>query len=125
MEKAPVPDLRDIQIHIHEHVGPLRERVGKIEGRMETQDRELTLLRAGLDNLRDRIDSIKTAMLEALDAHTIDEIKRFEEITVTGISLTQKMDGLRNWIIAVALGAGGVLMVVEIMSGLGLIGHAG
>ncbi len=67
-------DPRDLQIHIHEHVGPLRERVGKIEGKMEVHDRELTMLRQGLDGLRDRIDGVKGAMLGALEAHTTDEI---------------------------------------------------
>jgi hypothetical protein len=116
-------DPRDVQIHIHEHVGPLRERVGKIEGKMEVHDRELTLLRQGLDGLRDRIDLAKDAMLNALEEHTADEIKRFQEISDTGGELRAKLDGLKNWILALFIGAGAVFAVLEFLVRSGMLTH--
>jgi hypothetical protein len=115
------PISKEVQIHIHEHVGPLRERVGKIEGRMEVHERELTMLRQGLDGLRDRIDLAKDAMLNALEAHTVDEIHRYESITKTGEDVRVKVEGLRNWIIAVGIGAASVFGVFEFMARVGMI----
>jgi len=112
---------RDIQIHIHEHIGPLRERVGRIEGRMEVNERELTLLRQGLDSLRDRIDATKSALLDALDRHTTDEVGRYEQLAAAGATTNAKLDGLKNWVLAVGLGIAGVLSVLEVMARLGLL----
>jgi hypothetical protein len=112
---------RDIQIHIHEHVGPLRERVGRIEGRMEVNERELGLLRQGLDSLRDRIDATKSAMLGALERHTTEEVARYEQLTAAGAALGAKVDALKNWVLAVGLGIAGVLSVLEVMARLGLL----
>jgi hypothetical protein len=116
-------DPRDVQIHIHEHVGPLRERVGKIEGKMEVHDRELALLRHGLDGLRDRIDGVKDAMLTALEEHTVDEIKRFNEISDTGAELRVKLDGLKSWILALFIGAGAVFAILEFLVRSGMLVH--
>lgn len=112
---------RDVQIHIHEHVGPLRERVGRIEGKMEVHDRELTMLRQGLDGLRDRIDGTREAMLSALSDHTTDEIKRFEDIANTGATLKERIEGLQNRMLALFIGAGAVLAIIEILAKLGII----
>ena len=116
---------KDVQIHIHEHVGPLRERVGRIEGKMEVHDRELTMLRQGLDGLRDRIDGTREAMLDALSAHTTDEIKRFEEIASTGSTLKERIEGLQNRMLALFIGAGAVLAIIEVLAKLGVIHGSG
>lgn len=112
---------RDVQIHIHEHVGPLRERVGRIEGRMEVHERELTVLRQGLEGLRDRIDGTREAMLDALSDHTTDEIKRFEDIANTGATLKERIEGLQNRMIALFIGAGAVLAIIEVLAKLGIL----
>lgn len=112
---------KDIQIHIHEHVGPLRERVGKLEGRLDVHDRELGLLRAGLDALRDRIDSAKAAMLDALDGHSEIERKRIDSLHDVSASVESKVDALRGWVIALGLGAGGVFAAFELMAKIGIL----
>ena len=122
---APSDQDRDVQIHIHEHVGPLRERVGRIEGKMEVHDRELTMLRQGLDGLRDRIDGTREAMLNALSDHTTDEIKRFEEIANTGAMLKERIEGLQNRMLALFIGAGAVLAIIEVLAKLGIIHGTG
>lgn len=116
-------DDRDVQIHIHEHVGPLRERVGKLEGRLEVHDRELTMLRQGLDGLRDRIDSARQAMLDALESHTTDEIKRFQEISDNGAAMNAKLDALKNWILAIGIGAAAVFAILEFLVRSGMLVH--
>ncbi len=90
---------------------------------MEVHDRELTMLRQGLDGLRDRIDGVKGAMLGALEAHTTDEIKRFQEISDTGSELRAKLDGLRNWILALFIGAGAVFAILEFLVRSGMLIH--
>lgn len=116
---------RDVQIHIHEHVGPLRERVGRMEGRMEVHERELTILRQGLEGLRDRIDGTREAMLDALNVHATDEIRRFEEISSTGATLKERIEGLQNRMIALFVGAGAVFAIIEGLAKLGIIHGAG
>ena len=116
-------DDRDVQIHIHEHVGPLRERVGKLEGRLEVQDRELTLLRQGLDSLRDRIDGVRNDIMEAFEEHTVDEIKRYQTITVTGEEIRSKVDALKNWVLALFAGAAAVFAILEFLVRSGILVH--
>jgi hypothetical protein len=116
---------KDIQIHIHEHVGPLRERVGKIEGKMEVHDRELTMLRQGIDGLRDRIDGTREAMLNALNEHTADEIKRFEDISATGATLKERIEGLQNRMVALFIGAGAVFAIFEMLQKFGIVHGVG
>jgi len=118
-------DPRDVQIHIHEHVGPLRERVGKIEGQMQVHDRELSLLRAGLDGLRDRVDGAKDAMLRALETHTIDEIARYQNITEGIEGNKSKLDSLRNWMVGIGIGAGTIFGIFEFMARIGALRHGG
>ena len=114
---------KDIQLHIHEHVGPLRERVGKIEGRMEVHDRELGLLRQGLDGLRDRIDSVKSALVDVLEEHTRNEDAKFAEIAAHHAAMSSKLDGVRNWILAIGVGAAAVFAVFELLAKLGILRH--
>ena len=114
---------KDIQLRLHEAIGPLRERVGKIEGRMEVHDRELGLLRQGLDGLRDRIDGVRIALLDALEEHTRTEEARLSEITSHHVAMAAKIDSVRNWVVAIGIGAAGVFAVFELMVKLGLLRH--
>ena len=114
---------KDIQLHLHEAIGPLRERVGKIEGRMEVHDRELGLLRQGLDGLRDRIDGVRIALLDALEEHTRTEEARLSEMTNHHVAMAAKIDSVRNWVVAIGIGAAGVFAVFELMVKLGLLRH--
>ena len=92
---------------------------------MEVHDRELTMLRQGLDGLRDRIDGTREAMLSALSDHTTDEIKRFEEIANTGAMLKERIEGLQNRMLALFIGAGAVLAIIEVLAKLGIIHGTG
>ena len=118
-----MPDVRDIQIHLHEHITPLRERVGKIEGQMQVHDRELTLLRQGLDGLRDRIDGVKSALLDALESHTRTEEAKFTEISAHHADMSAKLDSIRNWVLAVGLGAAAMFAVFEFLVRAGIFKH--
>lgn len=119
-----MPDPRDIQIHIHEHITPLRERVGKIEGQMQVHDRELGLLRQGLDSLRDRIDGVRESVLVALDTHTADEIGRFESLQIGMETNRGKLDALKGWMIGIGVGLGGLFAVFEFLARVGLLRHS-
>lgn len=118
-EGCHMTDPRDVQIHIHEHVGPLRERVGRIEGQMEVHDRELSLLRQGLESLRGRIDEARNAMIAALEVHAADEMKRYETISTCVNQLNSKM----NWIIGVGVGLGVFMAILELLIRSNMLTH--
>lgn len=99
---------KDIQIHIHEHVGPIRERIGRIEGRLDVNEREITLLRQGLDSLRESINVTKDAIIETFRAHEEEQWVRYNRVEMS-------IQSLRNWIIGVTLGAGAIWAILEFL----------
>jgi hypothetical protein len=60
-------------------------------------------------------------MLDALDVHMDKEIERYEEMSVNVASLTQKIDALKGWVLAIGMGAAGVFAVFEILAKIGVI----
>lgn len=94
---------------------------------MDVHDRELTLLRQGIENLRDRIDGVKVALLDALDKHTVREemsldqhVVKSDELFAAHQALSAKVDGLKAWIIALGLGAGAVVVALQLLERLGV-----
>jgi chromosome segregation ATPase len=85
---------KDIQIHIHEHVGPLRERVGRIEGKLEFTDRQLTSMQSSIDHLGERLD----------------------EVIESGSILGRKLDNLKNWVVGIGMGAAFVAAGIEFLT---------
>lgn len=61
-------DSKDVQIHIYEHVAPIRERISHLEGRVDSHDREFKIVRETLEDMRERLSSIKDEVLDAIDA---------------------------------------------------------
>lgn len=134
-------DEHELQIHIHEHVGPLRERVSKLEGRMDVHDRELTTLRLGLEQLRDRIDHTRDTVVAAISEHAKASMKMFDEhqkidlqrdkdiserlglVQVQHADLMQQIVGLKAWVKAIALGAGLVVAALGLLVKLGVFHH--
>ena len=99
---------KDIQIHIHEHVGPIRERLGRIEGRLDVNEREITLLRQGLDGLRDSITATKETILDTFAEHEEGEWKRYA-------TMESSIQNLRNWIVGITMGAAAVWALLEFL----------
>ncbi len=123
---------RDVQIHIHEHVAPLRERVGKIEGQIEAHAREINMLRQSLDGLRDRVDGVRTTLLasmekahaELIDAmrhHSEQDMAKDDEISrkVSKVGEAQalcaeRLASLRSWIVGIGIGAGLLIAGIQL-----------
>lgn len=114
---------KDIQIHIHEHVGPLRERVGKIEGRLEVSEREITLLRHSIDALRIKIEDTREAIISAFNAHTADELTRYDRLLKASNGTDSKVTALRNWVLAIGIGMGAIIAIFDLFAKLGMIQH--
>ena len=105
----PVDDIhKDIQIHIHEHVGPLREKVSRIEGRLDVNEREITLLRQGLNSLRESISATKDTIINKFQQHEEEEWERYSRVE-------SSVQSLRNWIIGITTGAGALWLILEFL----------
>ncbi len=118
---------KDVQIHIHEHVGPLRERVSKLEGRLDVHDRELSLLRQGLDSLRDRIDQTREAVLDAISTHAANEVgkhdavdKRISCLAEAAAETKEQIRSVKAWIVGIGLGAGSVIAALTLLEKFGV-----
>lgn len=107
---------KDIQIHIHEHVGPIRERVGRIEGRLEVSEREISNLRQSIITLQEKVDQTKDEILEVFRLHETGEWKRYDEIH-TGVQ------NIRNWLLGIAGGGAAVWVVLQFLISSGLFVH--
>jgi signal transduction protein with GAF and PtsI domain len=132
-------ESKDVQIHIHEHVAPIRERMSKIEGRLEGHEKELALLRQSLESLRDRVDSVKSDVLAGVDRNHAEIIETFrthddidhekdDEISrkVSKVADAQalcaeRLAGLKAWIIGIGLGASAIVIALQFLQKL----HAG
>lgn len=111
---------KDIQIHIHEHVGPIRERVGRLEGRLDVNEREITMLRVGLEEVRSLIGATKDAILDKFSTHEDGEWERYS-------SLESNVKALKNWLIGISAGAAVIWAIVLFMfnSGMFVLHHTG
>ena len=108
-DTAMVEDVnKDIQIHIHEHVGPIRERLGRIEGRLDVNEREITLLRQGLDAVKSSIQITKEAIIATFAQHEEEEWERYSRVE-------SNLQSLRNWIIGISLGIASLWAVLEFL----------
>lgn len=99
---------KDIQIHIHEHVGPIRERLGRIEGRLDVNEREITLLRQGLNSLRDSINATKDTILQTFSDHEEEQWIRYNRVEMS-------VQSLRNWMIGITVGAAAIWAILEFL----------
>jgi hypothetical protein len=100
---------KDIQIHIHEHVGPLRERVGRLEGWKEYTDRELQGLKASIESLEVTVEDIKNQILDKFSSHEVGEWQRYDTIQ-------NKVIELRNWLLGIAGGLSAAWVLYEFVS---------
>lgn len=132
-------ESKDVQIHIHEHVAPIRERMSKIEGRLEGHEKELVLLRQSLERLGDRVDAVRTDVLasvernhaeiiESIRAHDVldhekdDEISRkVSKVADAQALCAERLAGLKAWIIGISLGASAIVLALQFLQKL----HAG
>lgn len=98
-----------IQVHIHEHITPVRERISRLEGRLDVDEKEIGMLREGLEVLRERIDDTKTEVLQAIE-RTQREVNE----------LSAGVSGLQGRVAAYGTGAMVVVLGLQLLAHLGV-----
>jgi predicted nucleic acid-binding Zn-ribbon protein len=120
-----------LRIDIHEHISPLRERMSKMEGRLEGHEKEITLLRQGLDSLRDKMDVMRRdvlasidknhqEMLDAFKSHEVVDFDKDDEISRKVSKLAdaqqicaERLAGLKAWVVGIGVGAALIVAGVQ------------
>ena len=121
------PDMRELQIHIHEHVTPLRERVSRVEGIIEGHSRELAEVRVAINALKEKVDENRYEILSAIAARHVGILERFQEhesmefqkhdaLDSSIRDAKTEMTNLRNWVIGIGVGIGSVFALFEFIT---------
>jgi predicted nucleic acid-binding Zn-ribbon protein len=68
-----------ITLHIHEHLGPFRDRLSKVEERVETHSASLQDLSHRIKDLDDKVEENHSETLKSITQIKEDVIKAFQE----------------------------------------------
>lgn len=106
----------EVMLYVQEHLGPLRERVGALEGHFEHASKEIVSIKVGLDQLRDRVDHVKEVILEA------DRVAH-SELYGQLRELAKAQQALRNLLRYITASAGALVLIIQVLNHLGVIGR--
>ena len=113
-----------IILHIHEHLGPFRDRLSKVEAIVETHSGAIAGIRRDIQDLDKKVDAnhleqlkatfnIKEDLLAAFKDHDAKDAKVFAEINV---KLENHLDEFHKvkWLVSGAIALGTILISAAI-----------
>ena len=126
-----------IEVHFHEHITGLRERVSKVEAISDFHTRELTEVRQNYSALSNKIDNVerkvdalrsdvisgveghKAEVIQLLAAHTDNEERSFKELIKQNEQSQEAINSLRSWMVGVAAGVSFIVALVLFLQKMG------
>lgn len=126
-----------IELHVHEHITGLRERVSKVEAISEFHTRELTEMRQNYSALSNKIDNVerkvdalrsdvisgveghKAQVIQLLADHTDNEEHAFKELIKQNEQSQDAITSLRAWMVGVAAGISFIVALVLFLEKMG------
>lgn len=122
---------KDVEIHIHEHLSPIREKVTRLEAVVEFHEKELKEVKDAVCRLDRKVDQHHGELLTKMDNYHKDIINTFhehdlqdrdkdEEILQKVHDNETKITSMRWWIIGVGIGITILTTALELFDIVGL-----